>query len=157
MPNWCYNYAEFSHEDKAQMDKLRDAIDKKEVLKTLVPLPVDLEENDGWYNWCVSNWGTKWDLCDIDILKDDGQTIGIQFSTAWSPPTRAYETLNEMGFSIDAYYSEMGMGFCGHYTDGVDDYYEFEEYTSDWLENNIPSDIIDACGLYSYFEEEEEA
>jgi hypothetical protein len=33
MPNWCYNYATFSHEDKAQMDKLRDAIDKKEVLE----------------------------------------------------------------------------------------------------------------------------
>ena len=161
MPNWCYNYATFSHEDKAEMDKLRRAIEEKNVLETFIPTPEDKMADDsfetGWWIWRVNNWGSKWDLTDIDIIKDDGETIGIQFSTAWSPTTRAYDTMGEAGWAIEAYYSEMGMGFCGHYDRGEDDYFAVQEYSEVWIESNIPQDIIDACGLLAYVDEEEEA
>ena len=34
-----------------------------------------------WYEWCVKNWGTKWNGCD-SWLEDDI----LHFDTAWSPP-----------------------------------------------------------------------
>lgn len=161
MPNWCYNYAKFSHEDKAEMDKLREAIKNNKVLDTFIPTPQDLLDNDdwttGWLGWRINNWGSKWDWCDLDIISDHGDTITIQFSTAWSPTVRAYDWFNDNGWWVDAYYSEGGMGFCGHYAQGEDEYYELDEYSKEWMDANIPQDIIDACDLYGFIYDEEEA
>ena len=89
MPNWCFNYATISTDDKKQMQKLRKAIADGKVLESFIPTPKQKLEGDGWYSWRLSHWGTKWDLCDIEIIKDDGDTIGVQFNTAWSPPIEA--------------------------------------------------------------------
>lgn len=35
-----------------------------------------------WYDWCVNNWGTKWNACETEIIDSDT----IEFSTAWSAP-----------------------------------------------------------------------
>jgi hypothetical protein len=156
MPNWCYNYATLSHEDAAQMDKLRGAIEQGNVLEAFIPTPPEALESDIWYGWRVQNWGTKWDLCDISISKDDGETIGIEFNSAWSPPTKAYDALVEMGFWIDACYSEGGIGFCGRYTQGEDTEYSIDEYSKEWMDANIPREIIETCDLYGYIYDEEE-
>lgn len=34
-----------------------------------------------WYEWCIKNWGTKWNACDSWVEDDI-----IHFDTAWSPP-----------------------------------------------------------------------
>lgn len=34
-----------------------------------------------WYDWSVSNWGTKWNAYEVEII--DG---GVKFQTAWSAP-----------------------------------------------------------------------
>ena len=157
MPNWCFNYAKFSHEDTEKMDKLRDAIKQRKVLDSFIPTPPELLEGEDWYLWRVNNWGSKWDWCDISILSDHGDTLTLQFNTAWSPTLNAYDWFNEAGWWVDAYYSEGGMGFCGHYAQGVDEYYEIDEYSKDWIDANIPQDIIDACDLLGYIYDEEEA
>ena len=42
--------------------------------------------NKGGYNWCVENWGTKWNSTNASLDEDkDGLTYS--FDTAWSPPT----------------------------------------------------------------------
>jgi hypothetical protein len=80
-----------------------------------------------WYDWCVSNWGTKWDIGlraeygERAELK--GDCLTLDFESAWSPPLAAYTSLEEMGFSIEAYYYEPGMGFCGEYNLGCDETY----------------------------------
>ena len=43
-----------------------------------------------WYDWCIKNWGTKWNS--YDSWKGDGQ--GFQFSTAWSAPHPVLEELS---------------------------------------------------------------
>jgi hypothetical protein len=53
-------------------------------------IPEPEHEGDGWYQWRVANWGTKWDACDHEILEydfsEDPSSIVIEFNTAWSPP-----------------------------------------------------------------------
>ena len=47
-----------------------------------------------WYEWCCSNWGTKWGACDFDWtsfftendkVEDDAKYINAYFQSAWSP------------------------------------------------------------------------
>ena len=78
-----------------------------------------------WYEWQIANWGTKWDLTDCTSeVDDDGYSVTLTFDTAWSPPIEAYSKLEELGFSIKAYYYEPGMVFAGIWENGSDDYYE---------------------------------
>ena len=70
-----------------------------------------------WYFWCVANWGTKWDI-DGEKVELDGNIFTVQFDSAWSPPTGAYDKLCDMGYQIKAYYYEPGCDFCGEWING---------------------------------------
>ena len=41
-----------------------------ELLNWMVPQP-NFEGDQDWYNWNVSNWGTKWDITDVYIDADE--------------------------------------------------------------------------------------
>jgi hypothetical protein len=42
---------------------------------------------DNWYDWCLSNWGTKWNACHSDWDIEESSTMHMyRFDTAWSPP-----------------------------------------------------------------------
>jgi hypothetical protein len=43
--------------------------------------------NSGGYEWCVENWGTKWNADDPHVDVEDGKAT-ITFDTAWDPPIR---------------------------------------------------------------------
>lgn len=48
-----------------------------------------------WYEWCIENWGTKWNSYGYDSYdRSDPSTIG--FHTAWSAPHPVLEKLAEM-------------------------------------------------------------
>lgn len=68
-----------------------------------------------WYEWCVKNWGTKWDLSEMEFEASD-EGVRIYSQTAWCPPlagiTKISEEYNLLHFSVD--YSEEGMGFKGY-------------------------------------------
>jgi hypothetical protein len=97
-----------------------------------------------WYDWCVANWGTKWDINAENngepAVADDGLSVQFSFDSAWSPPIAAYEKMEELGFTVDAFYYEPGMAFCGRYSEGFDDYYELKG-TADEVEKVIPEEI----------------
>jgi len=65
-----------------------------------------------WYDWCVNNWGTKWDVYSISEESPDNT---FSFDTAWSPPMPAYEVLSERhpDVSIKVKYIDEGWGFAG--------------------------------------------
>ena len=52
-------------------------------------------DGDGWYDWNVRNWGTKWDACNPEMTNDDptSGSIGYRFDTAWSPAEGAFQAM----------------------------------------------------------------
>ena len=76
-----------------------------------------------WHGFCMAEWGTKWDMSIGDspeVYEVEGDAVTIYFDTAWSPPEGIYHALEAMGFKVEATYIEQGVGFIGHYRDGVD-------------------------------------
>ena len=35
----------------------------------------DGKNDDRWYHWCIENWGTKWDVSDLDIEYMDDEIL----------------------------------------------------------------------------------
>ena len=95
MPNYCNNELTITSDNagllQSLMNELKQA-DSYEVdfLSKLVPFTE--ETNYVWdYDWCVENWGTKWDIFDIVHASLEGDTLTVSFSTAWSPAIPAVE------------------------------------------------------------------
>jgi len=171
MPNWCNNTMTISHADPAMVKKAADAWNAGAFLQTLVPCPSELLEtvkgwtndeeeqkaNDAkvadnmekhgyatWWDYCVAEWGTKWDVglqAEYgEPVEVTGNSFSVNFDSAWSPPCFAYEKLKAMGYEICAYYYESGCDFCGRWIDGQDDCYEVSR-------GGIPQDIVDEMGI----------
>lgn len=54
-----------------------------------------------WYDWCCTNWGTKWGDCHTDIhtFHDSDEptaTLTGSFDTAWGPADQAFITISKM-------------------------------------------------------------
>jgi len=154
MPNWCNNTIEISHEDRSKMEALVAAVNEGKFFNHVIPVPESLhivagrvgnDEDEkqkdlvaqeevnrakhgyaNWYDFCVNEWGTKWDIGGGDSSVDDiPGGLMLTFDSAWSPPIGAYEKLMEQGFNIRAMYYEPGMAFAGIWDNGNDDYYEY--------------------------------
>ena len=184
MPNWCNNVVELAHEDPAMIQRAKDAFDRGEFLQEFIPVPESLQIVAGcvgdpeeqrkleeataknlevhgygnWYDYCVNEWGTKWDV-GADGQSDigpDGRTLTASFDSAWSPPCTAYEKLLDLGFEVRAYYYEGGMNFAGVWDNGDDDFYELES-SSEAVREQLPT-VLDEmfCISESMAEWEEE-
>ena len=109
-----------------------------------------------WYDWCVNEWGTKWDVGDEGsaTLNEDG-SLSASFNSAWAPPIEAYRMLEDLGFEIKAYYFEGGMMFAGIYEDGDDDYYEIGGMNSEQINAELPKELDEMFGISEQVEEYE--
>lgn len=70
--------------------------------------------NQGGYEWCCGNWGTKWNAIE-PILKINKTSIKYYFETAWSPPYPIIAQLSRMypKLTFTLKYYESGMAFKG--------------------------------------------
>jgi len=105
---------------------------------------------DAWWDWRVTNWGTKWDVGGDGYVADispDGTTVTMSFDSAWSPPIGAYEKIEAEGWAVDAYYYEPGMGFAGVWSNGFDDYYDMSGMDSVEVADTIPDTLNDTFGI----------
>jgi len=84
---------------------------------------------DNWYNWNITNWGTKWSAAEVwnDRIDDDGKVDGhtsYNFDTAWSPAEPVVAALAEKfpTLRIAHRYCEAGMGYAGEvlYANGAE-------------------------------------
>ena len=156
MPNWCSNTIEIEG-TKEQINKFVSFLDEqggKEWFTFFKPTPPELKE-EGWYEWNIENWGTKWNCDAQDWVKvenpnEDESSVTFWFDSAWSPPTALYEFIESIStMNIKASYNEGGMGFVGEFVDGVDDCFNYE-----CLEDleDIPEHLVDEWNLAEQME-----
>ena len=171
MPNWCNNSVEIYHEDPAMIERVRTAFNDGRLLAEFIPIPQSLRivagcvgdpdeqkklEEDtarnrevhgygNWYDYCVNEWGTKWDVgADGNPAQDIPGGLMLGFESAWAPPCAAYDKLTEQGFRIRAMYFEPGMAFAGVWEDGFDDYYEYGGMSSTEIAETLPAELDEA-------------
>jgi hypothetical protein len=154
MPNWCLNKLTIEHEDGAMVDRFVNAYNSSNTCNEFLPMPKGI--GDGWYEWCINHWGTKWDIgCDNDErhgLKPTraGNQVTVSFDSAWAPPVGLYQELVLQGFRVVASYFEPGMGFCGEWIDGNDDYIEYGDDKT-----LIPKQVYEDYNLEDFFSDDE--
>lgn len=136
MPNWCNNSVTINA-PKPVIDEIKAILASKDgaLLNWMRPLPEDQREN--WYDWCVNNWGTKWDIHEA-FVGDDTEEDSIQFSfdSAWGPPVAAFRHWAEQDGRVTyrLTYMEPGMGFVGW------DSYDGEYFDEDYAEQGQDED-----------------
>lgn len=71
--------------------------------------------NQGGYEWCIKNWGTKWGMYDFSEWKRFKRSAFIRFDSAWSPPLPVIRAIAKkfpkLKFTIRYY--ERGCAFKG--------------------------------------------
>lgn len=173
MPNWCNNTLTLTHKDPAMIQRAKDALDRGEFLSEFCPIPKELGDAiangqpdaemiekygySSWYDYCVNEWGTKWDVGEDGAtdIHPDGTMLNTYFDSAWSPPIGAYEKLEQLGFTVDAYYYEGGMAYAGTYSNGNEDSISLEGMSADQVEREYPE--LDECfGISESMREYEE-
>ena len=177
MPNWCNNTLELLHEDPAMLERARTAFKEGRLCNEFVPVPESLQIVSGrvgsdeddeqkkleeqqqanltahgyrdWYNFCINEWGTKWDVGGDDLgpAQDIPGGLIMAFDSAWAPPIQFYEKLLDLGFSVRASYYEPGMAFAGIWEDGSDDYYDLGDMNSEQVREQLPEHLDEAYGI----------
>ena len=81
-----------------------------------------------WYDWCVENWGTKWNVeDDVDVsYNKNTDEYDITFDTAWSVPSGIVEKYSEFCNDEEFYWE-----------------YEDEDYDETHILRKINGEIID--------------
>ena len=154
MPNWCANSCRLTApQDNPMMGKILDELKKgqdAEWFQAVKPVPQPLKDAvanhaplteegqklveqfgySNWYDYCVAEWGTKWDA-KIDRYEQDGDSIIVYFDTAWAPPDGIFAAMEVAGIKVEAAYCEQGIGFMGYRKDGVDYVCDMPEYEED--------------------------
>lgn len=112
---------------------------------------IELFGYKNWYDFCVAEWGTKWDFGSDETasFSDNGDgtaTLTMNDETAWSPPIAIFEKMHDQGLDVLAYYYESGMQFCGKWHNGSDECYQIQG-NSVWVEENIPDEIDETFAI----------
>jgi len=174
MPNWCNNYLELEHEDPAMIERAKTAFADGRLLDEFCPVPKALQivsgrvgdDNDPeqiklheqtmhnlstygyatWYDYCVNEWGTKWDVGgDGDQASQDSPTdLRMNFDSAWAPPIAAMEKFQDLGFKVKLVYWESGMCYCGLFDENGDDYFDYTDMSAAEVAESINPEI-DEC------------
>jgi len=140
MPNWCWNSLSVRGEKKAVEEFKKKAKLNSKDFKTALSLAKLYPEPDykkikvdpafpkrekeksimpDWWNWRVTNWGTKWDVeayvQEEREFKNGKKQVRFNFNSAWSPPCewlrRVAEDYPHLVFRLS--YEETGMNFKG--------------------------------------------
>lgn len=144
MPNWCSNELVVLSKDETKVKKLYEIFVVKSgeegVFDKILPTPKELLEAGSpimdsekaeefkklygdvdWYWWRVNNWGTKWDIKEVNSEHEvysngDLWMFNCFFDTAWSPPEQIIRKISEIYQDVYFHmeYKEEGMGFQGY-------------------------------------------
>ena len=169
MPNWCDNFLTIQSEDKDYLQMLHNKLqaDESEFLQVLRPVPTGETTWSNWngegevtktldgewdWDWCVTHWGTKWDIEYFDATLVDN-VLEVSFDSAWSPPIEALQYAAERNkFVFSLFYHGGDMGYVGHATKDKDDChsYTYKKHP----ENEVPDYLLcEFPCIEEYYEE----
>jgi hypothetical protein len=142
------------------IDELKAVLNdpEKGLLQWMTPMPGDQQDN--WYDWCCTHWGTKWDAIDVYVSDDtEEDTVTFSFDTAWAPPLEAFRAwaARDGRVTYRLSYFEPGMTFVGweswdgefadeDYAEGGQDedrYYELAEQEFGWEREEEPEPLTE--------------
>ena len=72
--------------------------------------------------WCIDNWGTKWNSVHHVETEDDELYVWFGFNTAWSPPIGIAHFLKHLfmpGINFRWFYRDQSDMFCGYLDDDI--------------------------------------
>ena len=186
MPNWCNNYLVLEHEDPEMIERAKKAFAEGKLLAEFCPVPaslhivagrvgddtdpkqIELEAQEKanleahgyatWYDYCVNEWGTKWDVGgDGDQASQDSPTdLRMNFDSAWAPPIAAMEKFQDLGFKVKLIYWESGMCFAGLYDENGDDYIDYSDMSAEELAGAINPEVDECMCIVENLREWEE-
>jgi len=149
MPNWCTNHLTIKHADTLRLTEAQAAAERGELLRYFkCPPTLDYD-----YDWCIQNWGTKWDVNTDWVLLEDN-CLEINADTAWTPPLQALKWAEAYeGFEIELYYMEPGAGFLGIMAGGHEEEWDWphSRAEADVLLEKLPLEMIANLGLVEEF------
>lgn len=107
MPNWCMNKVKMSGEIGKEVSE-HISLGRGYFFSHYVPAEDTIEDH-------CNKWDTKWDVpCDEIDIYIDGDTVTLEFLTAWSPPISFFDSLASMyDGNVLLKYAESGMGYIG--------------------------------------------
>lgn len=150
MPNWCENEVTITFTDTTEQEQFVKQVgdvqsyiswdSTEQLFDVFIPTPPELLEGEGWWEWRIQNWGTKWNPKVNDFRVEDN-LVFLRMDTAWAPPREFFVTLNEMFPStiIELSYLEEGMAFCGK--SRIQNGTEYDRYI-----NEIPTEMYVEVG-----------
>ena len=184
MPNWCNNYLELEHEDPAMIERAKKAFADAKLLEEFCPVPkslhivagsvgdpdeqkkleeataqnIEVHGYGNWYDYCVNEWGTKWDVGgDGDqATVHSPNSISMGFDSAWAPPIAAMEKFQDLGFKVKLVYWESGMCFAGIFDENGDDYMDYSDMTADEVAESINPELDECMCIVENLREWEE-
>jgi hypothetical protein len=186
MPNWCNNYLELEHEDPAMIERAKTAFADAKLLAEFVPVPESLHITAGrvgsdeepeqialveqeaaniavhgysnWYDYCVNEWGTKWDVGGEgdQATVESPNAIKMNFDSAWAPPIAAMEKFQDLGFKVKLIYWESGMCYCGLFDENGDDYLDYSDMSAAEVAESINPEVDECMCIVENLEEWEE-
>ncbi len=140
MPNWCHNHITITGPDpvldellaagsqqaseQASKQPQEPASDFKSSdfkssdpsfsLEALIPTPTTLLDGEGWYDWRIDHWGTKWDLSDVELVREPGQ-VWLHCLSPWGPPLPALLAISRRypALKLHIHYEEPMMELAG--------------------------------------------
>jgi len=183
MPNWCNNYLELEHDDPAMIERAKTAFADAKLLAEFCPVPSALQIVAGrvgddtdpeqvklheqtmhnlstygyanWYDWCVNEWGTKWDVGGEgdQATVESPNAIKMNFDSAWAPPIAAMEKFQDLGFRVKLIYWESGMQFCGLFDEHGDDYLDYTDMSAAEVAESINPEVDECMCIVENLEE----
>lgn len=141
MPNWVQNEVRVTGEEK-DISAFLTFVGSKESdfdFNQIMPMPTELKKtvkgaddmipawqkqnsklliaefgDDNWFDWCINNWGCKWNADEVVVEQHKGE-LKFDLETPWSPPREICEKLNTEFPALDIswFYKQEGMRASG--------------------------------------------